>query len=177
MKPLSLRTLAGLLTIGLSTLGLAATQEGGADPAHRPDAATAACCTSLGEEAGPTAETLAAVACPIDQLAQTWGIEVASLRLSANGYFVDFRYKVLDPEKAAPLSKKEWKPYLIDEATGQKLLVPSTPKLGALRQTAQQLDAGRIYFIFFGNSRGVVKAGNKVTVVVGDCRIEGLTIE
>ena len=29
-----------------------------------------------------------------------WGIEVNSLRLSANGHMLDFRYRVLDPAKA-----------------------------------------------------------------------------
>ena len=138
---------------------------------------TPCCPASSGEATEAQGEASAKAACPAGQLGEKWGIEIASLRLSAQGYFVDFRYKVIDPDKATPLAKHESKPYLIDEATGKKLLVPSTPKLGPLRQTAQQLMAGRIYYIFFGNSRGIVKPGGKVTVVIGDCRIENLTVE
>jgi len=112
-----------------------------------------------------------------EDLRSTWGIEIAGLRLSGQGYFVDFRYKVLDPEKAAPLADKEKKPYLIDEATGKQFAVPTTPKLGSLRQTAQKLKAGNVYFMFFSNRSGVLKPGSKVTFVVGDCRLEHLTIE
>jgi hypothetical protein len=112
-----------------------------------------------------------------EELRDKWGVEIASVRLSGQGYFVDFRYKVLDPKKAAPLAKAEWKPLLIDQATGNTLRVPTTPKLGSLRQTAVQLLEGRTYFVFFGNSRGLVKHGSKVTVVIGDCRIENLTVE
>jgi len=99
------------------------------------------------------------------------------MRLSGQGYFVDFRYKVLDPAKAAPLAKSDVKPYLIDELSGKRLGVPTTPKLGSLRQTAVQLMPGRVYFIFFGNSTGIVKRGSQVTVVIGECRIEHLTVE
>lgn len=112
-----------------------------------------------------------------EDLRSTWGIEIAGLRLSGQGFFVDFRYKVLDPDKAAPLADKEKKPYLINEETGQKLLVPTTPKLGSLRQTAQKLKAGNVYFMFFSNRSGTLKPGSKVTFVVGDCRLEHLTIE
>lgn len=131
------------------------------------------CCDSNAAEAQATQ---ASTTSP-EELREKWGVEIASVRLSGQGYFVDFRYKVLDPKKAAPLAKAEWKPHLIDQATGNTLRVPTTPKLGPLRQTAVQLLEGRTYFVFFGNSKGLVKHGSKVTVVIGDCRIENLTVE
>ncbi len=140
-------------------------------------AAEPPCASCSQPSAAGSVATLPATTSPTDPLQQRWGIEIASLRLSAQGSFVDFRYRVLDAEKAAPLSSHDWRPYLIDQQTGNRLSVPSTPKLGALRQTAQRLTPGRIYYIFFGNGQGLVKAGSKVTVVVGDCRIENLTVE
>lgn len=112
-----------------------------------------------------------------DALREQWGIEISSLRMSAAGQMLDFRYKVIDAEKAAPLVKPEWKPYLLDEASGQRLPVPSMPKLGSLRQTAVKLRPGAIYYILFSNRAQVVNSGSKVTVVVGDCRIENLTVQ
>ena len=108
---------------------------------------------------------------------QKWGIQVTSLRLSAHGYMVDFRYKVNYPEKAATLSDPKAKPYLLDQATGVKLFVPKSPKVGPLRQSAENLTAGKVYFAMFSNPGKLVKQGNKVTVVVGGFRAENLVVQ
>jgi hypothetical protein len=108
---------------------------------------------------------------------QKYGIKVSGLFLSGGGNLVDFRYKVVDPAKAATLTKPELKPALLDETTGAKLLVPSTPKTGPLRQTVKQPVAGKVYFMLFANTRHHVKSGDKVTIVVGDAKIENLTVE
>lgn len=112
----------------------------------------------------------------VQQLREKWGIEPVSLRLTAAGYMVDFRYRVTDPKKAEPFFYARSKPVLIDQASGKKLSVPVAPKVGALRQKTNKPEVSRIYFVLFGNS-GVVKAGNKVTLIIGDIRIEDLTVE
>jgi hypothetical protein len=48
--------------------------------------------------------------------------------------------------------------------------------VGALRQKTIKPEAGRIYFILFGNPN-VVKEGSKVTLVIGDVKVENLTVE
>ena len=110
-------------------------------------------------------------------LAERWGIEVTSLHLSAKGRMVDFRYRVLDPDKAHLLGDRTVKPTLTDLATGAVLRVPSFPKTGSMRQTAANMDAGRIYFMLFANTGMPVKAGSRVTVTVGDFKAEGLTVQ
>jgi len=110
-------------------------------------------------------------------LCEQWGVEITSLRLSARGRMVDFRYRVLDPIKAATLAKREFKPQLLDQATGAILTVPTTPKLGPLRQSATQLIQGKIYFALFANTRCMVKSGSQVTVVIGPLRVENLTVQ
>ena len=110
-------------------------------------------------------------------LAERWGIEVTSLHLSAKGRMVDFRYRVLDPNKARLLGDRTVKPTLTDLATGAVLRVPSFPKTGSMRQTAANMDAGRIYFMLFANTGMPVKAGSRVTVTVGDFKAEGLTVQ
>src|SRR3990172_7542680 len=47
---------------------------------------------------------------------EKWGVRVLSIRQSAEGYMLDFRYRVIDAEKAAPLFDRKIKPHLIDEA-------------------------------------------------------------
>lgn len=109
-------------------------------------------------------------------LVERWGVEVVSLHLSAGGYLVDFRYRVLDPRKAAPLFDRSLHPRLVDLASGRTLIVPNPPKVGALR-TTRPPQPGRTYFMLFGNPAGFVKSGNKVAVVAGDFRADNLVVE
>lgn len=105
-----------------------------------------------------------------------WGVKVLPIRLSAEGYMLDFRYRVLDAEKAAPLFDRKIKPYLVDEATGAILVVPEPPKVGALRNTRKP-QPDRNYFILFANPGRYVQKGRKVTVVIGDFKAEHLVVE
>lgn len=105
------------------------------------------------------------------------GIKVESLRWSADGYMLDFRYRVIDPEKARPVLTRSIKPYIIDEATGAKFLIPSSPKVGAMRQTTLEPEAGRTYWLLFANPAKYIKPGNLVTVVIGDHRLEHIVVE
>lgn len=109
----------------------------------------------------------------------TYGIRVESLHLSAAGSMLDFRYRVLDPKKAAPLLNGKVKPYLLDEARSAKLGVPVTPKLGALRQTSRNnvIHTGRTYFIMFGNPGKAVQSGDKVSLLLGQVKITDLTVQ
>lgn len=111
-----------------------------------------------------------------DPLAEKWGIHITGIHMSANNYMVDFRYRVLDAEKAKALFDRQTNPYLIDQASGKVLAVPNTAKLGPLRSSNLPRD-GRIYWMFFGNRGGLVDKGSKVTVVIGDFRAEDLVIQ
>lgn len=114
---------------------------------------------------------------PATQLAERWGVKVEAMRLSAAGYMLDFRFRVLDPGKAAPLFDKAALSYLLDEATGARMGVPSPPKIGAMRSSGKSIQVGRTYFVLFGNPGCYVKPGHKVTVVIGDFRAEGLRVD
>ena len=67
-------------------------------------------------------------------LEDQWGIQVERAVLSAGGYMVDFRFRVLDAAKAAPILVRSVSPQLIDQATGATFIVPSPPKIGQLRR-------------------------------------------
>jgi len=108
---------------------------------------------------------------------EAWGIEVKTIMLSANGYMLDFRFKILDAEKARPLFGHDKHPVLVDQATGATLIVPAPPKSGPLRQTSYEPKQGRIHFILFANPGRLVKRGDKVNVVIGDFHAENLVVE
>jgi hypothetical protein len=107
---------------------------------------------------------------------ETWGIEVTSLRLTANGHMLDYRYRVLDADKAALLFKRQVKPYLIHQPSEKVMAVPETAKLGPLRNSNIPQE-GKIYWMFFGNAGEIVKHGDRVTVVIGDFRVEDMIVE
>ena len=109
-------------------------------------------------------------------LSEQWGIELVAMRSTAAGHMVDFRYRVLDAEKAAPLFKCQTKPYLVDQKTGKVLAVPNTAKIGSLRNSNKPQE-GRIYWMFFGNHTRLIKQGSEVTVVIGEFKVENLVVE
>ena len=116
----------------------------------------------------------------VSQAERDWGIRIVGLRTSMAGMMIDFRYEVIDPNKAAPLLDLNEAAYLIVEKSGQKLGVPNSVKIGALRQTthAKKVKAGRDYFVLFGNpGRKLVQPGDKVAIVIGDFKAEHLTLQ
>jgi hypothetical protein len=122
------------------------------------------------------AQEVAAVAAEAKDPAEAWGIKITRIRRSANNHMIDYRYRVLDANKATDLFKRQIKPHLIHQRTEKVLSVPETAKLGPLRNSNTP-QAGKIYWMFFGNAGNLVKAGDKVTVVIGDFRVENLVVE
>ena len=66
-------------------------------------------------------------------LEQEYGVRVESLRRTAGGYMLDFRFRVLDEDKARPLFDRDSRPYVLHARSGAKLLVPRSPKIGPMR--------------------------------------------
>lgn len=104
------------------------------------------------------------------------GLEIASLRISAAGHLVDLRYRVTDPELAKATLGPKIKPRLIDEKTGTVMNVPTTAKLGALRQTQATQKTGRTYFVLFANT-AAIRPGMRVTAELGDAHFKHLVVE
>ena len=107
---------------------------------------------------------------------EAYGIAPETLRLTSAGYFIDFRFCVLDPAKASQFIHRNVKTYLVDQSSGAVLISPDAPKIGGLRQTSATLEYGKVYFILYGNPGKYLKPGSRVTVIIGDLRLEDLTI-
>jgi len=132
--------------------------------------------THAGEEAVTTeADAMTEAEAKASEIAKQWGIEITSIHLTANDHMIDYRYRVLDAEKAADLFKRQIKPQLIHQETGKVLAVPETAKLGPLRNSNTPQE-GKIYWMFFGNGGKLVQAGDEITVVIGDFRVEDLVV-
>jgi hypothetical protein len=108
-------------------------------------------------------------------IAQRWGVEIAGMRLASGGYMLEFRYRIVDANKAQPLFDRGTRPRLHDDESGLDTVVPNPPTTGALRST-NDAKAGRTYFMFFANPGRVVKAGSDVTVTIGEFSISGIPV-
>lgn len=111
-----------------------------------------------------------------EELEKKWGVRPLSVRQTADGHMLDFRYRITDVEKASPLFSPTIKPLIIDEDTGAVMAVPNVPKVGSMRSTRKPLK-DRTYFMLFANPQKHIQPGHKVTVVIGDCRAEHLVVE
>ncbi len=105
-----------------------------------------------------------------------WGVDSLSVKVVESGEIVRFSYRVLDANKAMTLNDKKIEPALIDPRAGVSLVVPSLEQVGQLRQTAPP-EAGKSYWMAFSNQGRLVRRGDRVTVVIGPFRAEGLVVE
>jgi hypothetical protein len=107
---------------------------------------------------------------------RNWGVDIVGVHPVSSGQMLEFRYRVLDEIKAKPLFEKTLRPYLIDEATGTRLAVPAMENVGDLRQDFSP-KPDRTYFMIFGNPGKLVKTGSRVSIVIGDFRLDGLMVD
>src|SRR6516225_5056477 len=93
-----------------------------------------------------------------------------------SGELIKFSYRVLDAEKARPLSDKTNEPLMFDPALKAKLVVPSLEEVGQLRQSSTP-EAGKSYWMAFSNPGRVVKKGDHVDIVIGQFRAKGIVVD
>lgn len=112
-----------------------------------------------------------------ESIKEKWGVDNFRVRLTSAGYMLDVRYRVYDKTKAKPLFSRKLRPYAIEEASNVKYGVPASPKVGFLRQAPSHIKENKEYFLMIANPGKRLKPGDKLTLVIGDFRIEHLTIE
>jgi hypothetical protein len=105
------------------------------------------------------------------------GIELVALRVSAHGYLLDLRFRVVDIDKARSAMRETTPITLIDPVSGAVLAVPRAEKLGLLRSTAKRAQNGQILSSLFANSGHRVKAGDTVNLKIGTTTVSGIKVE
>jgi hypothetical protein len=102
------------------------------------------------------------------QVESRWGIRPTLVAATADGGLVDFRFIVLDPEKAsALLGTEENLPVLRTEDRGT--LVNSAAAMAGGRH---DYAAGHTYFLLYRNTNGAIRPGTPVTILIGELKIE-----
>ena len=110
-------------------------------------------------------------------LEERWGIRLDDARLTMGNAFLDLRYDVVDPAKAASLANANFQAYILDRATGAKLFMPAPPKEGCFPPTGNRLEPGIVYSAMIGNSRGVLKSGSQTSLIVGDSLTTNVVVD
>ena len=109
----------------------------------------------------------------MQELTARHGIAVDLIAVTAANGLVEFRYQVVDPDKATRiLHETDLSPTLVDEATGATLRMSSPP-----HKHGGELRLGGTYFFLMANSHNALHRGSKVTLVMGDTRVEHLTVQ
>lgn len=109
-------------------------------------------------------------------LKRQWGIEIMHVRQAAAGYMLEFRYKVLDADKAQALFERRTKPVLTHHESGAMLIVPTPAKTGALRNSNPPA-SGNVYWMFFANPGKLVEPGDHVSIEIGEFQVEKLVVQ
>jgi hypothetical protein len=100
------------------------------------------------------------------------GLRLSHVAVIGGGGLIDVRYQVIDPDKALIVFDREQRPTIVDEATGT---AASTPWMD--HSHAASLRAGQSYYLVLSNPGGVIKPGRAVSVVIGDLRLEHVTVQ
>jgi hypothetical protein len=104
----------------------------------------------------------------VQEFAAHTGVRITLLGVTAQGGMIEFRYQVVDPDKASLLLHDEsMRPVLVAEDSGQTLAMVSRP-----HNHKADLKVGGSYFFLMANTRNAIRDGTPVTIVVDDVRLE-----
>jgi hypothetical protein len=105
-----------------------------------------------------------------------WGIDSLEVKAVESGEMIRFSYFVLDAGKATQLNDKKANPTLVDQEARVTLSIPSVEQVGQLRQSGTPV-SGKAYWMVFANKRREVKRGDRVSIVIGKFRADGLYVQ
>jgi hypothetical protein len=98
------------------------------------------------------------------------GTDVVSMDGLAARYGIQV---VVDPDKATPiLHQSELAPTLVEETSEETLTMSAPP-----HKHGGELRLGGTYFFLMANSHNVLQRGSEVTLVMGDVRVEHITVQ
>ena len=104
-------------------------------------------------------------------LADRSGVKITQVAVTGDGGLVDLRFTVVDANKAATLHDPANPPAVVDQRTG--LVVKD---LLMSHAHTSPFKAGVTYYLVFNNPGNWVHRGDKVAVLLGNARVENVTV-
>jgi hypothetical protein len=111
-----------------------------------------------------------------DEVEKKWGIRPLIIRLTGAGHFLEFRYMIVDAEKAKMVMYSKKEAILKDQETGDTFPVMMS-NIGSAQGTITDPKPGRRYLLLFANPDKGVTRGKRVSVIIDSCRVEDLKVE
>lgn len=105
-----------------------------------------------------------------------WGVDNLLVQRTSSNNLIRFSYRVTDPVRAKMLNDRKATPLMFNPRTQAVLHVPVMEKVGPLRQSFTP-EAGKDYWMAFSNKGNLVKAGDRVNVIIGSFHADGLLVE
>ena len=99
------------------------------------------------------------------------GVRVLRIVLTAGGGIVDFQYQVVDPDKALIVHDVENPPMMIDVKHNLILANPFH------EHADRELHTAVTYHQMIMNGAGLLQRGNRITLIVGDSKLENLIVQ
>jgi len=99
------------------------------------------------------------------------GVRVLRIVLTAGGGIVDFQYQVVDPDKALIVHDVDNPPMMIDVKHNLILANPFH------EHADRELHTAVTYHEMIMNGAGLLKRGSKITLIVGDSKLENLIVQ
>ena len=107
-----------------------------------------------------------------DEIETRFGVRFTGVHVLANGGLVDLRYRVVDVGKAKNFGHyTETAPLIINERTG------ATVEVTIMGLHNHRVEAGRIYYILYRNTGDALHPDDRVTIQIGDLRLEGFPVQ
>jgi hypothetical protein len=99
------------------------------------------------------------------------GIRVVRIVLTGGGGIIDLQYQVVDPDKALIIHDADNPPMMLDEKSNFIFANPFH------EHAARELHTAVTYHELIMNGAGLIQRGSKVTLSVGESRLEHLVVK
>lgn len=111
----------------------------------------------------------------MDAMREQFGLEVTSV--TNRGPMVEVRLLVSDPQKAGPIVVSTEGRFMINQETGIKITSPKMTHARLLPSKSGGAVVDRNTAAWFDNTTGLIKSGDKVTIILGEYRLTDLVVQ
>ncbi len=106
------------------------------------------------------------------EIEEKFGVRFTFVATTANGGFIDLRYRIVDSGKARNFGHyTETSPMIVNEKTGA---IVDVTRMGLHNH---RVEPGRIYYVLFRNTGNSMQRGDRVTLQVGDLKLENVIVQ
>ena len=132
-------------------------------------------CTAMGQWLAPEPPPTCAI--NAEELARDFGLQPIAFHVLSDGRSSEFRYRVLDAQKALPVLDQVVRPMLIRVESGEWYEARAPIQVGNIELLKLAPDPSRLHFLRIVHPSLDLYPGEGVTLELGDVRVECMIVE